>query len=91
MSVRRTVEKRSAPALLLLTQQHKAVLPLVSALLLIGGLALPAGPGLACLALLAAFIGWLSYLSWPAIVGPARAVRVATVLLIVVAAGTRLF
>lgn len=89
MSVRATVEKRSAPLLVLLTQQHKAVVPLTSVLLLIGGLALHNGAGVACLLTLAVFVGWLTYLSWPAIVGPARAVRVATLVLIVIAAVAR--
>jgi hypothetical protein len=89
MSVRPAIEKRSAPVLVLLTQQHKLVVPLVSLLLLIGGLALPPLPGVVCLLVLAAFIGWLTYLSWPAIVPPARAVRVGTLALVLVAAASR--
>ncbi|MCU1589645.1 MAG: hypothetical protein JWP11_901 [Frankiales bacterium] len=89
MSVRLAVEKRSAPVLVLLSQQHKAVVPLVSVLLLLGGLALPVPLGVACLALLALFVGWLTFLSWPAIVGQARAVRVATLVLILIALGSR--
>jgi hypothetical protein len=90
MSVRRAVEKRSAPVLVLLSQQHKAVIPLVSVLLLIGGLALPPAAGVPCLLVLAAFVGWLTYLSWPAVVGVARAVRVATFGLLVAATVSRL-
>jgi hypothetical protein len=90
MPVRSAVEKRSAPVLVLLTQQHRAVVPLVSVALLLGGLTLPVPIGVACLAVLAAFVGWLTYLSWPAIIGTARAVRVATLLLIVVALASRL-
>ncbi|MCA1683135.1 MAG: hypothetical protein LC685_03990 [Actinobacteria bacterium] len=90
MSLRATVEKRSGPALVLLTQQHKAVVPLVSVLLLIGGLALPPALGIGCLLLLAAFLGWLTYLSWPVLVGAARAVRLATFVLVLVAAVSRL-
>jgi hypothetical protein len=90
MPVRSAVEKRSAPVLVLLTQQHRAVVPLVSVALLLGGLTLPVPVGVACLAVLAAFVGWLTYLSWPAIIGTARAVRVATLLLIVVALASRL-
>jgi hypothetical protein len=90
MPFRAAVEKRSAPILVLLSQQHRAVVPLVSVLLLIGGLALPPVLGVVCLAVLVAFVGWLTYLSWPAIVGQARLVRVATLALIVVAAVTRL-
>jgi hypothetical protein len=91
MSVRLAVEKRSTPVLVWLHSRPKAVVPLLSLLLLIGGLALPVPYGLVCLAVLAAFVCWLTYLSWPAIVGPARVVRVATIGLIVVAAGARAF
>ncbi|MBK5308239.1 MAG: hypothetical protein JJD92_16270 [Frankiaceae bacterium] len=90
MSFRLAVEKRSGPVLVLLSRQHRAVVPIVSAVLLLCGLTLPVPIGVACLAVLAAFVGWLTYLSWPAIVGPARAVRVATFGLILFALVTRL-
>jgi hypothetical protein len=90
MPLRATLEKRSGPILVLLSQQHRAVVPLVSVLLLIGGLALPVAPAVVCLALLAGFVGWLTYLSWPVVVGQGRAVRVATLVLIVLAVVTRL-
>lgn len=76
--------------LVLLSHQHKALIPLFSVLLLLGGLGLPAPVGVPCLVLLALFVAWLTYLSWPAIVGQARAVRVATLGLIVFAAAHRL-
>jgi hypothetical protein len=90
MSLRAALEKRSGPVLVLLTRQHKALIPLASVLLLIGGLALPPAPGVVCLLLLAGFIGWLTYLSWPVLVGAARAVRVATFVLVLVAVSSRL-
>jgi hypothetical protein len=90
MPLRATVEKRSGPILVLLSGQHRAIVPLTSVLLLIGGLALPVMPGVVCLALLAAFVGWLTYLSWPAVVAQGRLVRVATLVLIVIALVTRL-
>lgn len=90
MPLRVAVEKRSAAILVLLSQQHRAVVPLIAVLLLIGGLALPVAVGVGCLAVLVAFVGWLTYLSWPAIVGQARAVRVATLLLLVGAVVSRL-
>jgi hypothetical protein len=91
MSVRRSVEKRSAPLLVLLHTQNKAIVPLLSVLLLIGGFALPGPIGLVCLLVLAAFVCWLTYLSWPVIVAPARAVRVATVGLILAVGATKAF
>jgi hypothetical protein len=72
------------------SQQHRAIVPLLSVLLLIGGLALPPAYGVPCLVVLVAFVGWLTYLSWPAIVGQARVVRVATLLLLVGALVSRL-
>ena len=90
MPIRTTVEKRSGPVLVLLSRQHRAIVPIVSVALLIGGLTLPVPAGVACLALLAAFVGWLTYLSWPAVVGQARIVRLATLALILVALVTRL-
>lgn len=85
MSLRPVLEKRSAPVLVLLSHQPRLVVPLLSLLLLIGGLALPVVPALVCLGLLALFLTWLTFLSWPVLVGQARAVRVATVALVVLA------
>jgi hypothetical protein len=88
--LRRAVERRSAPLLVFLSAQPKLAIPVVSVLLLIGGLALPPAGGAICLALLLVLVGWLSYLSWPAVVGPARLVRVATVALVLFALVQRL-
>jgi hypothetical protein len=90
MSVRLAVEKRSAPVLVLLSRQPRLAVPLASLLLLIGGFALPPALGVACLAVLLVFLAWLTYLSWPVLVGQARAVRAATITLVVVAGVTRL-
>ena len=90
MPLRTTVEKRSGPVLVLLSRQHKALVPLISVALLLCGLALPVPVGVPCLVVLAAFVGWLTYLSWPAIVGQARATRVAVLGLVVVATVGRL-
>jgi hypothetical protein len=90
MSVRLAVEKRSAPILVVLSHQPRLAVPLASLLLLIGGFALPPVLGVACLAVLLVFLAWLTYLSWPVLVGQARAVRAATMTLVVVAGVTRL-
>ena len=91
MPFRAAVEKRSGPLLVLLSRQHRAVVPLVSVLLLLGGLALPMPVGVACLAVLALFLAWLTFLSWPAVVGQGRVVRLATVGLVVAAMVSRFF
>ena len=76
--LRRAVERRSAVLLVFLSHQPKLLVPLVSVLLLIGGLALQGVLGAICLALLVLLVGWLTYLSWPVVVGQARAVRLVT-------------
>ena len=91
MALRRTVEQRSAPVLLWLSSRPKVLLPALVVVLLIGGLAAPPALGLVLLALLALVLLWLSYLSWPALDGRARAVRAAMLLLIGVALLQRVF
>ena len=85
MPLRRTVERRSAPVLLWLSSRPRFVLPLLVAVLLIGGLAAPPAYGVPLLLVLSALLGWLSYLSWPALDGRARTVRAAMLALIGVA------
>ena len=71
-----------------LSRQQRWLLPLVSALLLGGVVFLPPVAALACLLLLLALVGWLSYLSWPVVGAGGRAVRLAS-LAVVVALGVR--
>ena len=85
MPLRRTVERRSAPVLLWLSSRPRFLLPAVVAVLLVGGLAAPAPIGLVLLLVLALLLTWLSYLSWPALDGRARALRAAMLALIAVA------
>jgi hypothetical protein len=73
-----------------LSARPKVLLPLASIALLLGGLTLPPPVGVLLLLLLLLVVGWLSYLSWPVVVGPARLVRLALLLLIVGAIFTRL-
>ena len=91
MPLRRTVERRSAPVLLWLSSRPKLLLPALVAVLLIGGLAAPATYGLPLLLVLSLLLAWLSYLSWPALDGRARALRVAMLALIAVAILQRVF
>ena len=91
MPLRRTVERRSAPVLLWLSSRPGFLLPLLVAVLLIGGLAAPPAYGLPLLLVLSLLLGWLSYLSWPALDGRARMLRVAMLALIAVALVQRVF
>lgn len=79
---RREVERRSAVLLVWLSQRPRWLVPLATAALLAGVVFLPSGPALGCLVVVVALVGWLSYLSWPAVAGPQRLVRVATLLLL---------
>jgi hypothetical protein len=88
--LRGAVERRSAPGLVWLSTRPKVLLPLVSLGLLVGGLAAPVAVGVPLLLVLLAVVGWLTYLSWPAVVGGGRVVRVATVALVGLAVVLRL-
>ena len=90
MSLRRGLELRSGPALVLLGRLPRAVPFLVVLALLVGGLALQGPAGALLLLLLAAFAGWVTYLAWPVLVPGARSVRVLVLVLLVGAAASRL-
>lgn len=77
---RRLVERRSAVLLVYLHQMPRWTMPLLIAALFLAGVFVPGVVGAALLVLLAAFLGWLSYLSWPALPGNGRLVRTLTVL-----------
>lgn len=72
------MERVSAPALLWLSARPKVLLPIVTVVLLVVGLAAPTNVGVPVLFLLVLLIGWLSYLSWPAIDRTPRVLRLAT-------------
>ena len=69
-----------------LHQQPVWLLPLVVALLLVVGLAVPGWIGAAALVLVAAFLGWLAALSWPQTPTRGRLLRVAAVVGVLVVA-----
>ena len=73
------MERSSARPLVWLHQQPVWLLPLVVALLLVVGLAVPGWIGAAALVLVAAFLGWLAALSWPQTSTGGRLLRVAAV------------
>jgi hypothetical protein len=87
---RREVSRLSAPVLAWLSMRPKVLLPIVSVALLLGGLALPTAYGVPLLVLLLLVVGWLVYLSWPVVAGPARVVRLVLLALLAVAIFSRL-
>lgn len=87
--LRAELERRSRPALVVLTRQPRWLVPLLLIALLLVGLFL-SGPGAAVpLLVVALFLTWLLLLSWPAIGTGGRVARVVSVLVIVAAAGWR--
>jgi hypothetical protein len=81
------VQRRSALPLAYLHHLPTWLAPAVLALLLVAGLALKGWPGTVALCIVAAFLGWLAFLSWPALAARGRLGRVATIAgLLVVAA-----
>jgi hypothetical protein len=73
------VERRSAAPLVFLRQLPAWLPPLVLVGLLVAGFAVRGLAGAAALGMVAVFIGWLGYLSWPLLGGAGRAGRVAAV------------
>lgn len=87
--LRGTVERRSAPVLAWLSARPRLLLPLLSLALLVAGFAAPPAVGVPLLVLLVLVVAWLTYLSWPVIAGGARAVRLVTLGLLLVAVAMR--
>ncbi len=83
---RRRVEQSSAKPLVWLHQQPVWLPPVVVAVLLIVGLAVPGWLGATALVLVAAFLGWLAALSWPRLAGGGRLLRLASVAAVLVVA-----
>ena len=76
---RQAVERASVRPLIFLQRLPRWVLLLAVVALLVAGFAVPGWPGAAALVLVAAFLGWLGYLSWPTLTGQGRLLRVLAV------------
>jgi hypothetical protein len=83
---RSRMERSSAKPLVWLHQQPAWFPPVVLAVLLIVGLAVPGWLGAAALVLVAAFLGWLAALTWPRLAPGGRLLRVAAVAVVLVVA-----
>jgi hypothetical protein len=66
-TARQAAERRSAVPLVYLRHLPTWVPPVVLAALLVTGLAVRGWGGAVALCVVAAFLGWLAYLSWPAL------------------------
>ncbi len=89
-ALRHSVERVSAPALVLLTQLPRVVMMLAPLVLLLLGFFLPLAIGLVFLALFLLFTAWLAYLSWPRTDARARLIRVAVFALVIALAVIRI-
>ncbi|NQU37648.1 MAG: hypothetical protein HQ526_08670 [Actinobacteria bacterium] len=85
------LERFSVRPLHFLKRLPRLVLPVLLGLLLLGGLLLPSQLAGLLLLVVAVFLGWLLALSWPALIGSARAVRLFVVVIVTFAAFWRLF
>jgi hypothetical protein len=86
---RAEVERASRPLLVRLHRLPQPVVPLLTVVLIAVGVLAPLPVGLLALALVALFVGWIAYLSWPAVSAGGRVVRVFMVVLVVVLATAR--
>lgn len=89
-SLRRRVELKAGPLVVLLHRLPRAVPFLLVAALLLAGLGLKGVVGAVLLLVLAALLGLLLLLSWPVLQPSARVIRLATVALVVGAAANYL-
>ena len=80
---RRTVERRSAIVLVFLAKLPRAVPGLLALGLVAAGLLAPPVAGGVLLLVVAALLGWLVYLSWPAVPAQGRAIRVVVIALVI--------
>ncbi|GAA3237297.1 hypothetical protein GCM10010468_72100 [Actinocorallia longicatena] len=83
MSLRDAVERNSATPVVFLHQLPRWVLPLTVAALMLVGLVVRGPWGTVCLTVLALFLGWFFYLSWPRLDLTERLLRVAALALLV--------
>ncbi len=91
-AARRPAERRSAAPLIYLRQLPAWLPPTVLAALLVAGLAVRGWAGAVMLCAVAAFLGWLAFLSWPRLAGRGRlgrAVVIACLLGLAVLLATR--
>lgn len=91
MTLRRTVELKTGPSLVMAGRLPKLVPFVVVLGLLIVGLLLQSAVGGALLLVLAALLGLLLYLAWPALQARPRALRLAVLGMLIASAGERIF
>jgi hypothetical protein len=89
--LRRSLERASLPLITRLSHLPKAVPFLLLLALLVAGVFISGTVGFVLMALGAAFVGWILFLSWPRLNGSERIMRLAVLLLALALAVVQLF
>ncbi len=84
-AMRMQIEDASRPLLVWLTKLPKMVIPLATVVVLAIGVLAPLPVGVPALAVVTVWMAWLGYLAWPAVTPGGRALRLATVGILLVA------
>jgi len=87
MTLRDVVERHSATPVVFLHQLPRWVLPVIVGLLMLTGLLVKGWAGASAMTVLALFIGWFGYLSWPRLDLAGRLLRIGAVALLLALAG----
>jgi FtsH-binding integral membrane protein len=82
-SLRARIEQASRPTLVWLTRLPRLLVPAIFGVLVIVALATPTPIALVATLVVVVFVGWLTYLSWPAITPGGRVFRLGTLGLLV--------
>lgn len=86
--MRESIEQASLPAVKAMSEWPKWLPFLLILGMMVGGVLIPTY-GWILIALVAVFLAWLLYLSWPRLTSPEKLMRFAVIAIVVVAAITR--
>jgi hypothetical protein len=89
--VRQRIDHASLPLMTKLSRLPRLVPFLILLALLVGGVLIGGPAGFVLMALAAAFVAWVLYLSWPALSSSERIMRLAVLLIAVALAVVQLF
>lgn len=88
--LRQRITKASYPYVAKLHAAPKLTLPAITLVLALAGVFAPVTIGVVALVLLALVLGWLAFLSWPAVTTGPRFLRVFSIVLILLFAVSRI-
>lgn len=90
-TLRSRIDHASLPLMTKLSELPRLVPFVLLLTLLVAGVVISGPTGFALMAVAAAFVGWVLYLSWPRLTSSERIMRLAVLLLAVVMAVVQLF